>query len=141
MNLVIIDTLARVMAGGDENSGQDMGRIIAHCGQIQKQTGAAVMLIHHVGKDEGKGSRGHSSLSGAVDTELHIKDGVITVVKQRDGERGAKYKFELKVVELGKDAHGKIVTSCVVEQLGRVAGPRKTTTATESFELVKANGE
>ena len=36
-------------------------------------TGAAVLLVHHSGKDEAKGMRGHSALLGALDAELAIE--------------------------------------------------------------------
>jgi hypothetical protein len=39
------------------------------------------------------------------------------VTKQRDGEIGGTYAFELKVVELGYDENGDALTSCVVERI------------------------
>lgn len=117
LGLIVLDTLARVMVGGDENSGQDMSRLVAHAGQIQRATGATVMFIHHYGKDDTRGARGHSSLMGAVDTALGIKNGVITVDKQRDGQRGAKFGFRLVPVEIGQDDDGRPVTSCIVEPI------------------------
>lgn len=113
LRLIVLDTLARMMVGGDENSGQDMGRMVAHASQLQKKTGATVLLIHHLGKDESRGARGHSSLLGAVDTEITISKGVIAIKKQRDGETGGSFGFRLEVVEIGTDPRGKIVTSCV----------------------------
>jgi len=53
------------MSGGDENSGKDMGRVIAHCKAFHKATGALVLLIHHSGKDDTKGARGWSGTRGA----------------------------------------------------------------------------
>jgi len=78
--LIVIDTLARSMGTGDENSAQDMGRVIRAIDQIRTKTGAHVMLIHHVGKDSTKGARGSSSLRGAVDTEIELtrSEGVMT---------------------------------------------------------------
>jgi hypothetical protein len=67
--LIVVDTLARSMAGGDEN-GRDMSRAIDACGRIIERTGAAVLLVHHYGKNAEAGARGHSSLPGAVDAEL-----------------------------------------------------------------------
>lgn len=111
--LIVVDTLARVLAGGDENSGQDMGAVLAHVARIQRETGAAVLLIHHEGKDASRGARGHSSLLAAVDAALEIKDGIIRVEKQRDGETGARFGFRLVQVPVGMGRRGRQVTSCV----------------------------
>lgn len=71
--LVVIDTLNRCMAGGDENSSRDMGRFIAAIDGIKRLTGACVLTVHHCGKDASAGARGHSSLLGAVDTEIECR--------------------------------------------------------------------
>jgi archaellum biogenesis ATPase FlaH len=68
--LVIVDTLARSMVGGDENSAKDMMQVVADCQRLQEATGATVLIIHHTGKD-GLQERGSSALLAAVDT--HIK--------------------------------------------------------------------
>jgi len=116
--LVVIDTLNRAMAGGDENSGEDMGRFVALCDHIAKQLAAFVLVVHHSGKDAAKGSRGHSSLLGAVNLELEVtkeqgQPGTIRVSKMRDGEDGAEYAFDLESVPLGVDEDGDEVTTAV----------------------------
>ena len=45
--LIIFDTLARCMVGGDENSPLDMGRAVAAADRVRVETGAAVLLVHH----------------------------------------------------------------------------------------------
>lgn len=140
VGLIVFDTLARVLAGGDENSGQDMGALLANVGKIQRETGAAVLLVHHLGKDDKRGARGHSSLLGAVDTAMEIKDGVLTVTKQRDGERGARYGFRIHPVEIGTDADGQPVTSCVVLPDGGAAAEEfapLTGGATDALEVLE----
>lgn len=119
VKIVVIDTLAQVAAGGDENSSADMGKIILHCRMIRKHTGATVIVIHHSGKDAARGARGHSSLRGAMDTEIEIvraeHDRVATITKQKDGEDEQEYGFKLRQVEIARDEHGERVTSCVVD--------------------------
>lgn len=87
--LVVIDTTARAMPGGDENASKDMGRLIASADRIRAATGGAVMLVHHTPLDGGR-LRGHSSLEGAVDTNIGVEfDGTtvkLTVDKQKDAE-------------------------------------------------------
>lgn len=114
--LVVIDTLNRAMAGGDENSGEDMGRFVALCDHIAKQLACFVLVVHHSGKDAAKGSRGHSSLLGAVSLELEVtkeqgQPGTIKVTKMRDGEDGAEYGFDIDSVPLGVDEDGEEVTT------------------------------
>ena len=116
--IIIVDTLAQTMPGGNENSGEDMGAVLAHCKGLNRATGALVMLIHHSGKDAGKGARGWSGLRGEADVELEvIRDGhdrVLSVTKQKDGEDGNEFGFRLQVVALGHDDDGDEVSSCVV---------------------------
>ncbi|KAF0138685.1 MAG: Uncharacterized protein FD153_1167 [Rhodospirillaceae bacterium] len=100
VRLIVFDTLARVIAGGDENSGQDMGALIANADHLRHRTGCHVALIHHAGKEESRGARGWSGLSAAVDTEILVKDMTATLTKQRDGETGLKVGFALEKVSL-----------------------------------------
>jgi hypothetical protein len=67
--LVIFDTLARSMAGGDENFAKDINSVIASADRLRHITGATVMLIHHAGHDP-KRERGSSALKGAADTVI-----------------------------------------------------------------------
>ncbi|WP_158497197.1 AAA family ATPase [Micavibrio aeruginosavorus] len=118
VELVVVDTLARAMGGGNENSSEDMGFFIRCCDKIREETGAHVMVIHHSGKDSSRGARGHSSLRAAIDTEIEVSQdsGVITaqVLKQRDGKLGDQFSFELTPIEIGEDEDGEPITSCVL---------------------------
>ena len=119
--LIIIDTLARSMGAGDENTGQDMGAFIASVDRIRAATGAHVMVIHHSGKDTSRGARGHSSLRAAVDTEIGLTREGATITaedhKQRDGVSGKTFSYTLRSVHLGEDQDGDPITSCVVEPI------------------------
>jgi hypothetical protein len=90
-----------------------MTRLIGNVESVRKALGCFVLIVHHSGKDEGRGMRGHSSLFGAVDTELQVSRGCVLVEKQRDGEEGERIGFRLEVVELGVSTRGRRVTSCV----------------------------
>jgi hypothetical protein len=74
---VALDTLARCAVELDENSAKDMGLFIEACDTIRRATGAAVMPVHHSGKDARNGARGSSALRAAVDMAHEV---------QRDGE-------------------------------------------------------
>ncbi len=87
--LVVVDTLARSMVGGDENAARDMGLFIASCDRIREATQGTVLVIHHTGKN-GDAERGSSALRGACDTMIaqSAEDAVIklTCDKQKDAE-------------------------------------------------------
>lgn len=119
--LVVIDTLARAMGGGNENAPDDMGRFVRHVDAIRARTGAAVLVVHHTGKDKARGARGHSALRAATDTEIEVADRTAKATKQRDFEAGRPIPFGLKPVAIGTDPDGDTVTSCVVT--GRQADP------------------
>jgi hypothetical protein len=117
--LIVIDTLARSMAGADENSGEDMGRAVQSADMLRAETGATVLLVHHTGKAE-NGARGHSSLRAALDTEIEVGSNgaqrFARVTKQRDLSVGDTFGFDLMPVRIGENAHtGEPVFSCVVE--------------------------
>ncbi len=132
-DLIVIDTLARCNSR-DENSAQEMGAIVKAADRLRTAFGAAVLLVHHSGKNLDNGARGSSALRAAVDTELRVErseDGVITLraTKQRDAELGDALHFRLESVELGIDEDGDPVTSCRLvkaEAPRRDSGPRLT---------------
>jgi hypothetical protein len=138
VGLVVIDTLARAMNGGDENSGGDMGRLLRNAENIQKQVGATVLLIHHAGKDTSKGARGHSSFRAALDTEVTVEGPTnprtVSVTKQRDLAPLESFGFNLIPVTVGMNTHGEPVTAVIVEHSNtsiskRVSGRGKNQTA------------
>jgi RecA-family ATPase len=111
MGMVVVDTLNRAMPGGNENAVEDMGAFVALCDAIARELQCFVLIVHHSGKDTAKGSRGHSSLLGAIDTEICVADGEMTVTKQRDGDtNGLQFAVGLEMVELGTTPTGKPVT-------------------------------
>ena len=121
--LVVIDTLARVMGGADENAAPDIGALVRSAEIIRDRTGAHVMFIHHSGKDVARGARGHSALRAAVDTEIELSRGedgtrLARTTKQRDMPGGAEHEFTLEEVALGRDSDGDPVTSCIVRTKG-----------------------
>ncbi len=123
IRLIVIDTLNRAMAGGNESSSEDMGALIAGADEIRHATQAHLMLLHHPGKDDSKGARGHSSLFGAVDTEITItgndRKRSMKITKQKEGEDGAKFNFELERVELYyRNRRGEPVSSAVAIPFG-----------------------
>ena len=120
--LIVLDTLSRLMAGGDENSSEDMGQFVRIVGQVRHQTQAHVAIVHHGTKaSNGSNPRGHSCLTGADDAlveVLKLEDGsrVATVVHAKDDPDGMRWGFSLDVVELGMDEDGDPITTLVVNE-------------------------
>lgn len=131
--LIVIDTVARALAGGSDCDPEHMGALIKAADQIRSETGAHVMLIHHAGKDADRGARGWSGLLGAIDTQIEVTaaDGLhlARVTDQRDLETGEIFPFRLERVDLGDDADGDPVTTCVAIEAG---GREETKPTTQS---------
>ncbi len=121
-SLVVIDTLSRALAGGNENSSDDMGAYVMNADRIREATRAHVMTVHHAGKDTSKGARGHSLLRAATDTEIEIADNQLKITKQRDMEMLQPSNFTLTPHDLGVSAEGDPITSCTVSWDAVVVG-------------------
>ncbi len=124
VDLVVVDTLAAVSPGANENASEDMSRILKHCDQIQEVTNGHVMIVHHKNAS-GERPRGHTSLFAAVDSAIEVQCDeyrirTAKISKLKDAEDGANIGFKLRPVTIGSRDDGKSITSCVVEpaQLG-----------------------
>jgi len=112
--LIVIDTLARALCGGDENSAKDMGAIIAATSRLQDGMAAHVLWLHHTPLAADDRMRGHSALLGAVDTTVNVvkqADGTrtATVIKTNDGPEGEMIAFSLESVETGTNTTAPVV--------------------------------
>jgi len=121
VSLIVGDTLARLSAGANENSGEDMGVVLQNCDRIRDASGATFLLIHHTGKDAAKGMRGWSGMRAHIDTEIEVTADEATgqrcaeITKQRDLDgKGDRYGFTLEGVTVGVNKWGRQRTSCVV---------------------------
>lgn len=101
--LVVIDTLSRSMAGGDENEAKDMTAVIKAADRIRAVNGCTVVVVHHTPK-AGGAIRGHSSLLGAVDTAIEAKGTrqklTLSCTKQKDSEGFDDLVLWKQVVEM-----------------------------------------
>jgi hypothetical protein len=119
--LIVVDTFARALMGGDENSAQDVGAFNAAIAALIESTGACVLIIHHSGKNKAAGARGSSALQGAIDTELEVDQRQVISRKQRDVEAAEPIGFKLVPLIVGIDEDMDDITSCVVEPAISVA--------------------
>ena len=104
---VFVDTVARALLGGDENSATDMGLFVDACEVVKRHCECAVVAIHHSGKDAARGMRGSTALLGAVDTSIRVSklEDVVTMAteKQKDAEAAPDQAFNMMPVALIDD--------------------------------------
>ena len=118
-SLIVIDTVARSMVGGDENSAKDTGIFIERVDALRRKYGASCILVHHSGiVDKGR-LRGSSAWKGALDAEFLVSlDGdivTLTATKMKEAEQPAPISFRSHeyTVMIGKT--GKEITSLALE--------------------------
>lgn len=121
-DIVVVDTVARALEG-NENSPEDMGAFVDACEHLIGDSQRALIAVHHLGKDESRGSRGHSSLPAAVAGQIDIERNDSTGIRswavafQRDSEEVPAQSFRLEQVGLGVDPtsrRGECLSSVVV---------------------------
>ena len=141
IELIVVDTLSRALAGGNENGPEDMTAYISNADALRDHAQATVATVHHSGKAD-NGARGHSSLRAATDTEIELtvdeEAGIRFAVatKQRDIESGKEFAFELTAVELGCDEDCDPVTSCHVSPADEERVSEATTKLSKNEHLL-----
>ena len=70
-SLVIIDALADVMPGRDENSVKDVQPVFLSLRKIAEETRAAIVVIHHANK--GGSYRGSTAIKGSLDLLVSVE--------------------------------------------------------------------
>lgn len=117
VTLIILDTVSRCMAGGDENSSKDMGMFLRNVEHVQA-SGAHVLMLHHIPADGQQRPRGHGALLAACDTTFHIEQSgnvrTLTVKKSNDADEGERVAFTLESVELHYDEETGVTTGAPV---------------------------
>ncbi|MFY9837490.1 MAG: AAA family ATPase [Xanthobacteraceae bacterium] len=70
--LIVLDTLARLIPGADENKAQDMSAAVRAMDKLRQEYSSTILVVHHTGKD-GDSERGSSALRGAADVMIKCK--------------------------------------------------------------------
>jgi hypothetical protein len=100
-SVIVVDTMARSMPGGDENAARDVGMFVGNLDALARPYGAARLVVHHTGKN-GDDERGSSALRGASDTMIALKpDNAslrLTCEKQKDAEPFERWTLHLQQV-------------------------------------------
>jgi len=149
--MLVIDTVAMMWPGLDENTSQGMGTVV-NGARALAQHGTAVVLIHHDTKAMDGTPRGHSLLNGALDMAVHLSkpddDGIVRgkLTKNRNGICDADLAFRILSVPVGKDSDGELVSTPVAQEVAASAKradklPRSTAEALSVLrELVAKSG-
>jgi hypothetical protein len=118
--MVVIDTLARCITPGDENSPKDMGLFVAAADKIRVALNCTVLPLHHPTKASPV-ERGHGALRGAADCVMELRKAgagmVLKCDKQKDGPLFEDLCLRLDAVDLGNDEN-----SCVCAATDATAG-------------------
>ena len=105
-SLVVIDTLSANF-DGRENTDEAAGFLRA-CQTVASLTGAAVLFIHHIGKDEARGMRGHYSLRANADFVLKMdrreRTATVVVEKAKDAPDGGVSHFTAESITVDPGA-------------------------------------
>lgn len=126
VRMIVVDTVARCFGGADENRAADMGAFINGCDTIKALTKAAILLVHHTGKNEDNGARGSSAFRAALDAEFLLKREAadaqaftLLCTKMKDGDEPGRKAYDMRSRVVCFDDEGDEVTSLVVIADGR----------------------
>jgi hypothetical protein len=116
-DLIVLDTLARLIPGADENSAQDIGKAICAIDELKHKFSATVLVVHHTGKDGGP-ERGSSALRGAADAMIKCRakssDPHVVFLdcdKMKDAEPFRPKAIKLEKVQISATTSSLAVTS------------------------------
>lgn len=107
VRVVAVDTLSQSMMQGEENSASDVAKFMAGATRVFTETGAAVIIVHHSGKDSSKGMRGSSAAFANADAVIRVEriDDAVNLIneKQRTGPAQPTRGYLVPTVQLPDD--------------------------------------
>ncbi len=120
--LVIIDTLSQTFIG-DENSSSDIAAYLRTINQeIRARFNTTVLIVHHTGYSTTERPRGSSALIANMDfligchrIDPEAMSTKISVLKQKDGDKGEDIWFDLQRCVIGIDSDEEEISSLVAE--------------------------
>jgi len=132
--LAVIDTARQSMTGSEDSSESVSAYLRATRRVMAAMPGAAMILVHHTGWQDGeekrRRERGSSAWRGNCDATIYLEAGdydaekhtcplTLKVLKMRDEERPAPLRLRRRRVEfaeaLGRNPGRGPVTSCIIE--------------------------
>ena len=150
-SVLVVDTLARATAGGDENDSGALGMALEALAELQRRRGVTVMLLHHTRKPQAGSSakadgmhalRGSSALAGAADVVLLAVSGdgdvrTLRTAKVRDGEILPPLHYRIVGQDTGRARrNGRHETAPVVLPAEHQAAPAIADPAADADAMV-----
>lgn len=123
--LIIVDTYARNMGGGDENSNSDANVIVNHIASVRDHLDCSILIIHHTGHNDDGRPRGASALPAAMDSIFRLAgkpkvgahtDLRLVHVKSKESELLPDIHLKIQQVDLPGwlDTQGRVMNSAIV---------------------------
>ena len=104
--VLFLDTFNKICGGEEENANGKMGGAIIQAERISQATNSLVIMVHHNGKDKGKGMRGGSALHAGADLVYSIEkfsdNHSLKFEKIKNAKDGHSIGYRLETVELDK---------------------------------------
>jgi hypothetical protein len=115
--LVIVDALADIMPGADENSVKDVMPVFSQLRKIAEVPQAAIIVIHHSNKQNGS-YRGSTAIKGAVDLMLMVESPAASkhMTFKVDKARDIEPRVFSALATFARDVSQFYLTSCEVKQ-------------------------
>jgi hypothetical protein len=130
--LIVIDTLAQSLGGSDEN-GSGMVQFVANATALANYFRAFVLVVHHVGLNDAKRMRGHSSLYAGSDAVILCErqigelSSTLTLQKLKDDESNITFRAQMSRVVIGHDEDGDEISTLVVDRIDEFSAVERET--------------
>ncbi len=118
---LILDTFSSLATSTKENANDEVASTLAKVKMACSDTDCSSIIVHHYGKDAGKGIRGASSFGANIDFELSMvrntdtMDTTLSCIKMKDSEPFKPIDITAHVVDLGMPRQdGKPTTSLIL---------------------------
>jgi hypothetical protein len=116
-DLIVLDTLARLTPGAEENSATDMGEAVSAMDTLRRHFDATVLVIHHSSKGGGL-ERGSGALRGAADVMIEItsesrKTANLRCTKMKDAEEFQSLSVQFQRHEFEDERSSLAVASAI----------------------------
>ena len=129
IKLIVLDTLSQCSIGADENGTRDMSIVMGNAQRIASMTGAAVLIIHHSGKD-GNGYRGNSTIKfntyGFYDVTKSDDTVALTPVRVKNAQGIKPRHFRFISVPVGDKESAVVAPASKVMPSRRLTDDRAT---------------
>lgn len=103
--LIVIDTVATAMLGGDDKNSVDAARFMDVCKQLVKRYDCTVLVVHHSGHADKGRAKGAIEFKAGMDNEYGVvkADGGSRLVntKMKESSKNPPVGFDLKRIPLG----------------------------------------